>query len=68
MTEAQDNLEELQAAFFRVYANVPLNIRQQIVVVIDGKPISWDVAFIEVNSMTEKSESILHTLRNLAII
>lgn len=68
MNLSKNNIAELQASFFRVYANIPLNIRDEIVAVIDGKPITWNVAFIEVNSTTSKSEIILQTLRALSII
>jgi hypothetical protein len=68
MTNTEEKLADLQAAFFSVYSKVPLNIRDEIVAVIDGKPITWNVAFIEVNAVTPKAEGILQTLRGMSII
>lgn len=56
-------------AFLRVYANVPLGVRQEIVAVLDdGRPITWDVAFIEVQEDTQISEQILTKLERMQII
>ena len=62
------SLEELQSRFYKVYANVPLNLRNEIVIVLDNDPITWSVAFIEVETGSEKSEMILTELNKLAII
>ncbi len=54
--------------FLKVYANLPLGVREEIILVIDDSPITWNVAFIEVNSDTEKSKMILEKLAQLEII
>ncbi len=55
--------------FLRVYANVPLGARQEIIAVLDdGRPITWDVAFIEVQEDTRISEQILRKLERMQII
>jgi hypothetical protein len=54
--------------FFRVYANLPLNIRNQVVVAIDGEPITWKVAFNEMTHNTKKGKLIYETLKKLKII
>jgi len=55
--------------FLKIYANLPLGIRQEIILVLDDRgPITWDVAFIEVKADTPLSKTILEKLENLQII
>ncbi len=54
--------------FMRVYSNLPLKTRQEIVVVIDGEPVSWNVAYKEINHKTEKGKKIIEKLIKLGII
>ncbi|MEK7083785.1 MAG: hypothetical protein AAB932_00965 [Patescibacteria group bacterium] len=55
--------------FLKIYANLPLGIRQEIILVLeDGRPITWDVAFIEVKEDTPLSTTILEKLEKLEII
>lgn len=59
----------LKEKFLRVYANIPLGVRQEIVAVLeDGRPITWDVAFIEVHEDTRISEQILRKFERMQII
>ncbi len=65
-------MDDLRERFLRVYSNIPLSLRNEIILVIelDGiqKPITWDVAFIEVKAKTELSEKILSELERLQLI
>lgn len=54
--------------FFRVYSNLPLKVRQEIVVVLDTEPITWSVAFKEISINTKKGEEIFKKLVELKII
>lgn len=54
--------------FLRAYSNVPLGMRSEIILLIDGKPITWDVAFIEINKNTKTGEKILKKLIDLELI
>lgn len=54
--------------FLRIYSNLPLGVRKEIVVVIDNEPVTWDVAYIEVENDTEMSKRILSKLKELQII
>lgn len=55
--------------FLKIYANLPLGVRQEIILVLDDRgPITWDVANIEVKSDTPLSKIILEKLENLRII
>lgn len=55
--------------FLKIYANLPLGVRQEIILVLDdGRTITWDVAFIEVGSDTALGKIILEKLKKLEII
>ncbi|MBI2644916.1 hypothetical protein HYW94_01925 [Candidatus Uhrbacteria bacterium] len=60
---------ENKEKFMKTYANLPLGIRQEIILVLnDGRPITWDVAFVEVQTDTPLSKQILEKLTLLEII
>lgn len=66
---------ENKMRFLNVYQNLPLNERKNTIVVIDDpkseikkKPISWDIAFIEIDQETLIGEKILTTLIKLNLI
>lgn len=55
--------------FLKIYANLPLGIRQEIILVLDdGNPITWNAAFVEVEANTPLSAVILEKLEKLKII
>jgi hypothetical protein len=54
--------------FYHVYANIPLNLREEIILVIEDEPISWKVAKIEVDGETKLSKKILAKLEALGVI
>lgn len=59
---------DLKAKFLKVYANLPLGVREEVVIVIDGEPLSWKVAQLEVEQNTKKGEEILVNLNKLQIL
>ena len=67
MTNEVQNTD-LRERFLRVYANLPLNTRQEIIVVLEERPISWDAAYFEVKNNTEKGKEILQKLDKLKLI
>jgi len=54
--------------FYKVYSNLPLNLRNEIVAVINNEPISWKVAKLEIEGETKLGEEILQKLEELKII
>jgi len=57
--------------FFKFYANLPLNLRKDIVLDLgpkDGGPITWEVAYREINGNTPLGELILKKLVELKFI
>ncbi len=62
-------VEGIREKFIKIYSNLPLGIRQEIILVLeDGKPITWNATFVEVEAKTPLSEEILEKLEKLEII
>ena len=57
-----------KAQFLKVYANIPLGAREEIIVVVDGEPLTWKAAKLEVEQDTPKGKEILDTLISLKIL
>ena len=56
--------------FFRFYANLPIPVRKQVVLDLgeQGGPITWEVAYREINGSTELGNTILGKLIELKFI
>lgn len=55
--------------FLKVYANLPLNLRNEVVLVTsETEPVTWNVAFLEINNETKLGELIIEKLIELKII
>lgn len=54
--------------FLKIYANIPLNIREEIILVVDDEPITWKVAKMEIDNDTKLATEILKKLEELKII
>ena len=61
-------LEELKAKFMRVYANLPVPERSQVVAIVDEKPYSWDVAYSEVSNNNQLGDKILKKMKLTGIL
>ncbi|MFQ5621725.1 MAG: hypothetical protein ACE5FT_07890 [Candidatus Nanoarchaeia archaeon] len=58
----------MKEQFMKAYANLPVPEREQVVVVIDGVPYSWTVAYHEVENDTGLGKKILNKLKELGIL
>ena len=56
---------DLRTRFYRTYANLPLPIRNEIAVVVDDNPVSWNVLKIEVDNTTMLGKKALEILDKL---
>ena len=54
--------------FMKVYSNIPINLRKEIILVIDDQPITWNVAYLEIKNDTPLGKKILQKLLELEII
>ena len=57
-----------RSLFKRIYANLPLGLRKEIVVIVDGEPMTWNAANIEVENNTKKGDELLEKLTQLSIL
>lgn len=59
----------LKERFLKIYANLPINLRDEIILVLhDRGPITWNIAYLEIKQDTKLSEEILQKLDELGII
>jgi hypothetical protein len=61
-------VEDKRAKFLGMFANVPENLRGDILVVVDKKPYTWNTAYLEVNDNTPLGKKILKTLEEMDIL
>lgn len=55
--------------FLKVYSNLPINLRNEVILVLPDKgPITWNVAFLEISNETELGGVIIDRLIELKII
>lgn len=55
------------STFVKIYSNLPINIRNEIIVIIDNEPISWNVAYREISGNTEFGKKILKKIDELKL-
>lgn len=62
-------MDEL-ARFLRAYSNVPPQLREEIIVLIDGKSYTWNTAYLGIkeDKDSELSKKILKTLKIIKLI
>ena len=58
----------IKEKFIKIYSNLPLGVRKEIILTLEEKPISWDVAYIEIWNDTLIGNVILKKLEKLQII
>ena len=58
----------LKERFYKTYANLPLGVRDEVILVVNDEAITWRVAKLEIDNDTPLSEEILEKLAALEII
>ncbi len=58
----------IKERFLKAYANVPENLRSEIIVTLNDKTYSWNSAYFEIKENTELGRKILKKLEELGII
>lgn len=59
---------EKRDKFLKIFANLPLPIRDEIILSLEEKPLTWNVAYIEIINDTPLSKEILEKLEKIGII
>ena len=60
-------MEDKRAKFLGMFANIPENLRRDILVVVDKKPYTWNTAYLEVKDDTPLGKKILKTLEEIEV-
>ena len=60
-------MEDNRAKFIRIFANLPEDLKEDIVVVVDKKPYTWNNAYIEVKDNTLLGKKILKALEGIIL-
>ncbi len=62
-------MDDKKARFIRIFANIPEKIRgEDIIVVVDDKPFTWNAAMIEIKNDSETGGKIIKMLGKMGII
>ncbi len=62
-------MDNLRERFLKIYSNLPLTTRDEIIYVVPDKgPITWNVAYLEIKNNTIFGTDILNKLIELNII
>ena len=62
-------MEKEKIRFVKIYSNLPDKIRKQdIIVVIEERPYTWNAAYFEINNNTLLGKKILKKLKEMDII
>jgi hypothetical protein len=54
--------------FIKVFSNLPIDVRKEIILVIDDQPITWNVAYNEIINETSLGERIIQKLEEMELI
>ena len=59
----------LKSKFLKIYAKIPDRVRsEEIIVIIDNRPYTWDNASLEVKNDSNVGIKILETLKKMGIL
>lgn len=56
-----------RSKFLKIYSNVPEDLREDIIIVVEGKSYSWNVAYLEIQDNTELGKKILKALKGIIL-
>ena len=59
---------DLKQRFYQVYNNLPLGVRDEVILVINNESVTWKVARLEIDNDTPLSKEILKKLEELKFI
>ena len=60
--------EALKAKFLKLFASVPLPLRDEIIAMTDDQTISWAAAYGEIRQDTDKAQVIIQHLQQIGLL
>ena len=64
----KEEYEALKAKFLKLFASVPLPLRNEIIALADSQPISWTAAYGEIKQDADKAKIILTHLKQIGLL
>lgn len=64
----QEKYKVLKAKFFKIFANVPQPLREEIIAIVDDDSYTWHTANAEIEHDTENAKKILTQLHKIEVI
>jgi len=61
-------MNDKREQFLKIYADLPIGVRTEIILILDNQPLTWNSAYLEVLNSTPLSKEILEKLSKLEII
>jgi len=61
-------MNDKKAKFLKIFSDIPEQLRNDIIVVIDNQPYTWNVAYLEIQNNTQLGKKILKALSELELI
>lgn len=62
------DIEVLRAKFLRVFAGVSINLRDEIIAIVDDESVNWSSAYVEVMGKTTKGDQIIRRMDELGLL
>lgn len=61
-------IDQLRCDYIKMFSNLPLGMRDEIIAVMDKGPMTYSVIYLEVKAKTKMSEKILRYLEELDLV
>ena len=61
-------MKYLKETFLKTYANIPIQLRDDIIVTYKNEPFTWRTVYIEVIGQTEMGRLLLEEMNSLNLI
>lgn len=56
-----------RSEFLKIYPNVPDDLREDLLVVLEGKSYTWNTTYLEIKDNTELGKKILKALEGIIL-
>lgn len=61
-------VEDKRGRFLAIYPNVPDNLREDILVVVDKKSYTWNTAYFEIKNNSDLGKKMVKALEEMGIL
>lgn len=61
-------MSDLKSRFYRTFVDLPLGVRDSVIVVVGGQPMTWNVLKIEVDIDSDVAKEALKKMSDLRLL